>query len=141
MDPYAPPLADQKLTPAADLARARYNLRAFAVGVGLVAGITFAGAAALALRDAALGVDAVSQGLSLLAMVGLGGFYALTSLALWRGWRAARALGFVCCALSACACPTGPLLSLWGLWVLTRPDVVALIRGQTSDGAPPAAPP
>lgn len=141
MNPYAPPLAAQRPAPAADLARARARLRAFAVGVGLVALITFAGAAALGVRGAVAGVDAVAQGLSLSAMFGLGGLYGLTSLALWRGWRVARALGFVCCALSACACPTGPLLSLWGLWVLTRPDVVALIRGQTGDDGPPAAPP
>jgi hypothetical protein len=71
----------------------------------------------------------------------LSALYALTAWALWTARRFGRPLGLLCCALSVCACPTGPILTLWGLWVLTRPEVVALLKGETGDAGPPAAPP
>jgi hypothetical protein len=79
------------------------------------------------------GPELVSVGL----MLFVAALYLVTAWALWTRRPFARGLGFVSVVLSVCACPTGTLLTIWGLWVLTRPSVVMLFKARPRDGPPP----
>ena len=141
MNPYAPPTADQ--TPVvfgpSESARALRRLRWLAGGVGVVALMSVVAAIAqavvvLRIQDDIFSVDTlVSIGVTLI----IAALYALTAWALWTCRPYGRALGFVSVLLSVCACPTGTLLTIWGLWVLTQPAVVMLFKARPRDGPPP----
>jgi hypothetical protein len=145
MNPYAPPsAANTPVTwgPTAS-ARALRRLRWLAGSVGLVGLLSLSGAI---LQGASLvGGKSSAPPAPALLSIGLMSFiavlYALTAWALWTQRPFGRVLGFVSLALSVCACPTGTLLTIWGVWVLTRPAVAALFNPKVVDAAPPAGPP
>lgn len=142
MNPYAPPTAaTAPLTwGPTESARALGRLRWLAGSVGLVGLLSFSGALtqgwSLLSRESTRipGPELVSVGL----MLFVAALYVVTAWALWTRRPFARGLGFVSVVLSVCACPAGTLLTIWGLWVLTRPSVVALFRPQAGGDAPPA---
>lgn len=145
MNPYAPPAAERtpRPPPSPDAAaRARAQLRWLAGAIGLVAVLSFMGsvAALLALQRGAAASRPVDQLVTVGVMVGVTALYLASAWALWTLRPYGRALGLVCVVLSVCACPTGTLLTIWGLWVLTRPDVVGLFRPLAPGDGTPAAP-
>jgi hypothetical protein len=144
MNPYAPPTSDPGPTTWGpnESARALRRLRWLAGGVGLVGLLSLAG-------TIAQGVDLLERGVrplgaQELVSVGLTAFittlYGLTAWALWTRRPYGRILGLVSVVLSVCACPTGTVLTLWGVWVLTRPAVVALFTEPASGVGPHAGP-
>ena len=142
MNPYAPPTADQAPVvwgPSAS-AQALRRLRWLAGGVGLVGLLSSLGAITQGSRlltgapEKLPGPELVSLGL----MIFVAALYTFTAWALWTRRPFARVLGVVSVILSVCACPTGTLLTIWGLWVLTRPSVVALFNPKADGDEPPA---
>ena len=142
MNPYAPPTAETR--PArwgpSETARALRRLRWLAGAVGLVGLLSSLGALTqiVGLLTAGGGALPSQQLVSVSLMLFVAVLYAFTAWALWTRRPFARVLGFVSVVLSVCACPTGTLLTIWGLWVLTRPSVVALFNPTADGDAPPA---